>query len=81
MLDPAALPVAGPGWRGVGSAFFVWPELGPRLGLEEVDPALEPSARDLLGLAAAMFAAGAGVPAWEALPVYLRDEVAWRGGG
>ena len=81
VLDPAALPVAGPGWRGVGSAFFVWPELGPRLRLEEVDPALEPSARDLLELAAATFAAGAGVPAWEALPVYLRDEVAWRSGG
>lgn len=80
VLDPGALPPAGPGWRGVGSAFFVWPDLATRLGLDEVDPALEPSARDLLGLAEAMFAAGGGVPAWEALPVYLRDEVAWRGG-
>ena len=34
-------------------------------------------ARDVVRLAAAMFAEGAAVPAEQAVPVYLRNEVAW----
>jgi len=38
-------------------------------------------ARDLLGPAAAILSAGRAVSAAEALPVYLREQVAWQGGG
>lgn len=71
----------GEGWRGGGSGFATWPELAARLGIASVDSSLEPSARDLLGLASAAFARGEAVTAAEALPVYLRDQVAWQGGG
>jgi tRNA threonylcarbamoyladenosine biosynthesis protein TsaB len=72
---------AGEGWRGAGSGFGAWPELAAALGLAAVDPALEPSAADLLGLAAAALERGEAVAADEALPVYLRERVAWQGGG
>lgn len=85
LLTPAALalPVdaaaAGAGdWRGAGSAFAAWPELAGRLGLAAADAALAPLARDLLGLAAAALARGEAVAAEDALPVYLREQVAWR---
>lgn len=66
------------GWHGVGSAFAAWPELAGRLGLAAVDAAIAPLARDLLGLAAAALARGEAVAAEDALPVYLREQVAWR---
>ena len=93
LLAPAALARPGDGnsraddsradgeWRGVGSAFAAWPELGARLGLAETDAGIAPLARDLLGLAADALARGAVVTAEEALPVYLRERVAWQGGG
>lgn len=82
VLAPSELERPGGGeWYGAGNAYFAWPELGTRLGLAGVDPALEPSARDLLGLAARLFAEGAGVAPEAALPVYLREQVAWKGGG
>lgn len=92
-IDAAGLPVpvgqeqlvaprelaapAGEGWHGAGSAFATWPALAERLGLVAVDAAAEALARDLLGPARAQLAAGGGVPAEEALPVYLREKVAW----
>jgi tRNA threonylcarbamoyladenosine biosynthesis protein TsaB len=79
-VDALCLP-PGEGWRGAGSAFSAWPELAARLALASVDASLEPSARDLLELASAAFARGEAVAAEEALPVYLRDQVAWQGGG
>ncbi|HUG99583.1 MAG TPA: tRNA (adenosine(37)-N6)-threonylcarbamoyltransferase complex dimerization subunit type 1 TsaB [Gammaproteobacteria bacterium] len=75
--DTLAAP-AGEGACGVGSAFAAWPALAGRLGLEQFDAELAPLARDLLGLAAAGFARGEAVAAHEALPVYLREQVAWR---
>lgn len=93
LLAPAALARPGAGntradsaradgeWRGVGSAFAAWPELAARLGLAETDADITPLARDLLGLAADAVARGAVVTAEEALPVYLRERVAWQGGG
>ncbi|HKK04149.1 MAG TPA: tRNA (adenosine(37)-N6)-threonylcarbamoyltransferase complex dimerization subunit type 1 TsaB [Gammaproteobacteria bacterium] len=69
---------AGAGWQGAGSGFAAWPAVAGRLGLATVDAALEPRARDLLGLAADAVARGEAVSAEQALPVYLRERVAWR---
>ncbi|NHA15319.1 tRNA (adenosine(37)-N6)-threonylcarbamoyltransferase complex dimerization subunit type 1 TsaB [Thioalkalivibrio sp. XN279] len=81
LVVPAALaPPAGVGaWFGAGSGFAAWDELAGRLGLAGCDPLVEPVARDLLGPAAAMVAAGRTVSADQALPVYLREQVAWQG--
>ena len=81
--DALALPATGPSdgggaWHGAGSAFEAWPALAARLGLAAVDGGLAPLARDLLGLAAADLGRGAAVAAEDALPVYLREQVAWR---
>jgi tRNA threonylcarbamoyladenosine biosynthesis protein TsaB len=82
LLTPSALVVpGGGGWSGAGTAFSAWPELAGRLGLAVCDPGLEPTARDLLGLARAVLERGEGVAAWEAVPVYLREKVAWKTGG
>lgn len=67
-------------WHGVASAFDAWPELAGRLCLAAADAEIAPLARDLLGLAAADLARGAAVAAEDALPVYLREQVAWRNG-
>ncbi|NGP53643.1 tRNA (adenosine(37)-N6)-threonylcarbamoyltransferase complex dimerization subunit type 1 TsaB [Thioalkalivibrio sp. XN8] len=82
LLSPAALllPDTLGAWMGAGSGFAAWPELGAALGLAGCDPAVEPVARDLLGIAAEAVAGGRTVTAAEALPVYLRDRVAWQGG-
>lgn len=68
-------------WQGAGSAFGAYPALVAGLGLADADATVAPLARDLLGLAAAALARGDSVAAEEALPVYLRDKVAWQGGG
>ena len=82
LLAPTALVRPGDGeWRGVGSAFAAWPDLGARLGLADTDAGIAPLARDLLGMAADAVTRGAVVTAEEALPVYLRERVAWQGGG
>lgn len=71
----------GDGWVGVGSGWAAYPELAASLpALQVADPDLLPSARDLLATAAAAFGRGEAVPAEQALPVYLRDRVAWRVG-
>ena len=79
LVAPDALAPPGEGvWHGVGSGFAAWPELAGRLGLAEVDAEVTPLARDLLPLAVASLAAGGAVSAAEALPVYLREQVAWK---
>lgn len=81
LLAPSALVLpAGGDWCGAGSAFTAWPALAGALALAAVDAGLSPTARDLLGPAAAALARGEGVAAEEALPVYLRERVAWQGG-
>jgi tRNA threonylcarbamoyladenosine biosynthesis protein TsaB len=82
LVAPDALaPLPGEGWYGAGSAFAAWPALAGELGLAGSDAGIAPLARDLLGLALATLARGAAVAAEDALPVYLREQVAWRGGG
>lgn len=81
LLAPGDLAAPGSDWRGAGSAFAAWPELAASSGVVAADSALAPRARDLLDIAADAFTRGLAVPAEEALPVYLREQVAWQGGG
>ncbi len=77
-----ALPDAVPGqaralWVGAGRGFLAQASLGPRLEmLGEVFADLPPSAEAMLPLARRDFASGQALPAAEALPVYVRDNVA-----
>lgn len=81
LLAPGDLAAPGSDWRGAGSAFAAWPELATSSGVVSADSALAPRARDLLDIAADAFTRGLALPAEEALPVYLREQVAWQGGG
>ena len=64
------------GLAGVGSGFTVYPRLREELGLEVVVGGLLPRAAEVALLAAREVAAGRILPAEQALPVYLRDDVA-----
>jgi tRNA threonylcarbamoyladenosine biosynthesis protein TsaB len=71
----------GDGWHGVGSGWKAYQAvlsetLGPALA--SFDGELLCSAQDVVRLAVAGYEAGSAVAAEEALPVYLRDRVAWR---
>jgi tRNA threonylcarbamoyladenosine biosynthesis protein TsaB len=69
----------GNGWFGCGNGFAVYAEaLARRYGgqLEGVAAALHPHARSIARLAAPVLAAGGGLPAEQAAPVYVRDKVA-----
>lgn len=82
LCAPAAAPeLPGDGWLGCGDGFTAYAEvLEKRYAgkLARVDPALYPHAREIAALAAPLFAAGRGVSAEKAAPVYLRDKVALR---
>jgi tRNA threonylcarbamoyladenosine biosynthesis protein TsaB len=70
---PADLPKPpGEGWVGCGNGFAAY---GP-LGLARVNPEVHPSAVAVARLAAPRLAAGEGVDAAQATPVYVRDKVA-----
>ncbi len=78
--DALRLPT-GEDWHGVGSGWGTYADaLATRLGdaLVGRDPELLCSAHDVALLAAAAFQKGQGVPAEQGLPVYLRDQVAWK---
>ena len=63
----------GEGWVGCGSGFAVY----GNMGMSRVLPDVHPTALAVAQLAAPRLAAGEGVDAAEALPVYLRDKVAF----
>lgn len=72
-LAPQAVPrPAGAGWVGCGSGFEAYGDLGFARTL----PQVHPTAAAVAALAAPRFAAGEGVDAALAAPVYLRDKVA-----
>lgn len=77
---PDAVPLpAGEGWTGCGAGFAAYRDaLALRHGsrLVAVDAAIFPSAAAVARLAAPRLAAGEGVAATAALPLYLRDRVA-----
>jgi len=72
-IAPQAVPrPAGEGWVGCGSGFAAYGDLGFARTL----PQVHPTAAAVAALAAPRFAAGEGVDAALAAPVYLRDKVA-----
>lgn len=78
-LPQAALQVAGTGWFGAGSGFAAHgAALAERYAgqLAGSDAQAVPQASAIAVLAAALFAAGQGVDAAQAMPLYLRDKVA-----
>ena len=79
-VPPAEAPVPpGVGWRGCGSGFAAHGDaLRQRIGahLEGIDALVHPSAAAVAKLAAPRLAAGEGVDAALAAPVYVRDKVA-----
>jgi tRNA threonylcarbamoyladenosine biosynthesis protein TsaB len=76
-LAPADVPAPpGEGWIGCGSGFAAYPEL-LKGRLLAVRPEVHPTAIAVAQLAAPRLAAGEGVDAALALPVYLRDKVAF----
>lgn len=66
----------GEGWYGAGNGFAAYPGLADQLRLAGVDAGTRPNARAVGELAAPRFAAGEGVAAADALPVYVRHRVA-----
>ena len=83
LTEPGAIPVPdGNAWTGAGSGWQEFPSLGQAMEgvVDRVEPAVLPLARDLLATGCRLFSDGGGVPAHEALPVYLRESVAWKGG-
>lgn len=72
-VAPAAVQVPpGKGWTGCGSGFAAYGSLG----LSKVIPDIHPSAMSVARIAAPRLAAGEGVDAALAAPVYVRDKVA-----
>jgi tRNA threonylcarbamoyladenosine biosynthesis protein TsaB len=63
----------GDGWVGVGNGFAVYGSMG----LDHLMPEVHPTAIAVAQLAAPRLAAGEGVDAAQAAPVYLRDKVAF----
>jgi tRNA threonylcarbamoyladenosine biosynthesis protein TsaB len=66
----------GAGWFGAGSGFRAYPALAARLALAAFDGAARPTAQAVGELALPRFAAGAGLSAADALPIYVRHRVA-----
>src|SRR5437763_10305664 len=77
MPSEAPLPPGG-GWTGVGNGFAAYPALRERVGgaLAGCDEDILPTAIAIGQLALRRFAAGEGVPAREATPLYVRHRVA-----
>jgi len=74
-VPPSAVqPPPGDGWCGCGNGFAVYPELARMV--TRVLPEVHPSASAIVRLAAPRIAAGEGVDAALAAPLYLRDKVA-----
>ncbi len=75
VMPPGAAP-----WFGAGHGFAAYPALTTHLGGRLAGTAAEllPRAGDIAAIGAIGFAAGRGLPAAQALPVYLRNDVVHR---
>ncbi len=78
--DVRSMPdLPGAGWNGCGSGFLVYASaLQIRYGgqLDRIDADRHPHARTIARLAMPLLAAGGGLPAQHAAPLYVRDKVA-----
>jgi tRNA threonylcarbamoyladenosine biosynthesis protein TsaB len=74
-IAPHAADVPGEGWAGCGNGFAAYPEL-LRNKMASVHPEIHPTALAVARLAAPRLAAGEGVDAAAAAPLYIRDKVA-----
>jgi tRNA threonylcarbamoyladenosine biosynthesis protein TsaB len=63
-------------WFGAGGGFAAYPGLAERLALRGLDATILPTASAILDLAVPRLAAGLGVDAAHALPLYVRHRVA-----
>ncbi len=83
-LATAVCVPAGTEWFGIGSGWAVYETaLRAHFGntLSGIDATALPRAAQIVQLAAVDFTAGRAVPAEQAMPVYLRNQVAQRPGG
>jgi tRNA threonylcarbamoyladenosine biosynthesis protein TsaB len=69
-------PVDAGGWYGAGNGFAAYPALAAQLDLLEAAADARPTAQSVGELALPRLAAGAGVAAIDALPLYVRHRVA-----
>ena len=73
---PEAVELPAGKWHGCGDGFAAYPALIERLALVDADAGAVPQARAVAELAAPRFAAGEGVDAAHAEPLYVRHRVA-----
>ena len=66
----------GADWCGAGNGFAAYPALAAQLGLSRVAADARPTAQAIGELALPRLAAGEGVAAVDALPLYVRHRVA-----
>jgi len=77
VVKPADVTVPpGEGWHGAGDGFAAYPELAALIRLRGVDAGAIPQGRAICELALPELAAGRGVAAADALPLYVRHRVA-----
>jgi tRNA threonylcarbamoyladenosine biosynthesis protein TsaB len=79
LSSPAAVaPQPGEGLAACGNGFAAYPEaFAGKAFAAGADASIVPHARDLARIGAAALAAGQGVPAAQAQPLYLRNKVAY----
>jgi tRNA threonylcarbamoyladenosine biosynthesis protein TsaB len=80
VLPPArlCLPEGDMAWSALGSGWTLWDAMPApvQAAVEHCISDIHPAADDMVRLAAKAFARGAGAPAAEVTPIYLRDRVA-----
>ena len=74
----AVQPLPAEGLAACGNGFAVYPDaFAGKPFADKADSAIVPHARELARIGAAAFAAGQGVPADQAQPLYLRNKIAY----
>jgi len=69
-------PIGSAEWRGAGNGFAAYPVLASELALVEADADARPTAQSVGELALPRLAAGEGMIAADAAPMYVRHRVA-----
>jgi tRNA threonylcarbamoyladenosine biosynthesis protein TsaB len=76
VVKPGDVVIPDGEWFGAGEGFSAYPELAKHPAFRAVDATLAPSGCAMIELAAPRLAAGQGVDAAHALPLYVRHRVA-----